>query len=222
MIVRKAGVWAVATALVLCATVPRPLLGQVPVLLVPGWFDTERDLVTLRTRFLSAGWPADRIAAITFEEPTGSNRDHALELHDAIEALSARANSEQVDIVAHSMGGLAARWYILTHPGHGVRRTVFLGSPHAGTQAAYLAWGGGRAEMMPGSPFLDSLNAAQPVPEGVEAMTIRTPVDSRIIPGQSATLPGVPNHEVCCPTHAGLVRNSNVFNLIREFLEAQR
>ena len=199
--------------------VPGPAAAQVPVLLVPGWFDTERDMAALKIRLLGAGWPSDRVASVTFEDPAGSSIDHAIEILHALEDLRTRTGADEVDIIAHSMGGLATRWYIMTHPEHGLRRTVFLGSPHRGTLVAHLAWGGGRSEMMPGSPFLDSLNAAQPAPAGVEAITIRTPVDTRIVPGESATLPGVPNYQLCCPTHAGLLRDDEVFDLVLTFLE---
>ncbi len=59
------------------------------------------------------------------------------------------ANPEAtVDIVAHSMGGLASRWY-LTHrelwpkdtngnPRHGVRKFITLGTPHLGTDVHLL------------------------------------------------------------------------------------
>ena len=203
----------------LMVTTPVPAIGQVPVLLVPGWFDTERDLAALRIRLLGAGWSGDRVQSVTFEEPTGSNRDHALEIEVAVRELRARTGADEVDVIAHSMGGLATRWYILTRPDHGIRRTVFLGSPHRGTLSAHLAWGGGRDEMMPDSPFLDTLNTQQPVPLGVRAMTIRTIVDTHIVPGESATLPGVPNHQLCCPTHAGLLRDEEVFHLLLNFLE---
>lgn len=192
----------------------------VPVLLVPGWFDTSRDLAALRIRFLGAGWPGDHVATLTFEDPTGSNRDHALELAAAITRLREDSGAEQIDIVAHSMGGLATRWYILRHDNQSVRRVAFIGSPHRGTLSAHLAFGGGRTEMMPDSPFLDTLNTAQPVPPGVEAITIRTRVDTHIVPGESATLPGIPDHPLCCPTHAGLMRNQDVFEIVLVFLEA--
>ena len=117
------------------------------------------------------------------------------------------------------MGGLATRWYILRNPEHGIRRSVFLGSPHRGTLSAHLAWGAGRDEMIPDSPFLDSLNTGQPTPLGVDAITIRTIVDTHILPGESATLPGLMNHELCCPTHAGLLRDEEVFALILPFLK---
>lgn len=193
--------------------------GDVPVLLVPGWLDTGRDLAALRIRLLGAGWPAEYVETITFEEPTGSNRDHAEELGAAIDALLERSGARQVDIVAHSMGGLATRWYLRSRGDAPVRRVVFLASPHRGTLSAHLAWGGGRQEMMPDSPFLDTLNAEAPRPAGVEAMTIRTVVDTHIVPGESATLPGIVDHELCCPTHAGLLRDEEAFRLILEFLD---
>ena len=181
--------------------------------------DTERDLAALRIRLLGAGWANDRVKAITFGEPTGSNRDHAREIEAAVEELRARTGADQVDVVAHSMGGLATRWYILRNPQHGIRRSVFLGSPHRGTLSAHLAWGAGRDEMIPDSPFLDSLNTGQPTPLEVDAITIRTIVDTHILPGESATLPGLMNHELCCPTHAGLLRDEEVFALILAFLK---
>ena len=74
--------------------------------------------------------------------------------------------------------------------------------------------------MMPESPFLDTLNAAQPAPSGVEAITVRTLIDTHVVPGQSATLPDVPDYALCCPTHAGLLRDPDVFEIVRSFLES--
>ncbi|MDH3271100.1 MAG: alpha/beta fold hydrolase [Gemmatimonadota bacterium] len=195
------------------------LAGDVPVLVVPGWLDTARDLAAMRIRFLGAGWASEAVQTLTFEEPTGSNRDHAVELAVAIDTLRARTGADRIDIVAHSMGGLATRWYLRGFPGAPVRKVVFIASPHRGTLSAHLAWGGGREEMMPGSPFLDTLNAAQPGPVGVDAITIRTLIDTHIVPGESATLPDVPDFEVCCPTHAGLMRDDEVFQIVLDFLE---
>jgi pimeloyl-ACP methyl ester carboxylesterase len=199
------------------ALVP-PRNSSVPIVLVPGWFDTGRDMATLRIRLIGAGWAPERVLALTFRSPTGGNRAHAQELGAAIEALRETTGADQVDIVAHSMGGLATRWYLARTPDAPVRRVAFIASPHRGTYAAYLAWGEGRADMVPGSPFLDSLNARPAVPAGIEAITVRTPVDTHILPGESARLPSVPDFEVCCPTHAGLLRDLEVFQIVRRFL----
>lgn len=194
---------------------------EVPVLLVPGWLDTARDLAAMRIRLMGAGWSGEHVETITFDDPTGSNRAHADELAEAVDSMVAWTGAGAVDIVAHSMGGLATRWYLETHPDAPVRKVVFIGSPHRGTLAAHLAWGEGRDEMVPESPFLDSLNARAPAPEGVDAITIRTLVDTHIVPGESATLPGVPDYEICCPTHPGLIRDDEVFRIVLDFLEGR-
>jgi len=213
--------WAAVAVLLAARAAPAqdvPPTGQVPVLLVPGWFDTARELAPLRIRLVSSGWPQDHVLAITFADPTGSNVQHAREIAGAVDSLLARTGATRVDIVAHSMGGLATREY-LDGPGRGrVRRVVLLATPNEGTYTAYLAFGGGRDEMLPGSAFLDSLNAVPAVPPGVQMMTLRTPLDAHVIPPESARLPGVEDVEVCCPTHEGLLRDLEVFRIVRRFL----
>lgn len=197
----------------------------VPVLLVPGWGDDALHLAGLRTRFIEAGWPPGRVVAMGFRNPVGSNRSHAGEVASELRSLREVTGVEEVDVVAHSMGGLAVRYHLSSSGGEGVRRVVFLGTPHRGTIAAHLAWGDGSEEMVPGSAFLDSLNAGPPVPERVAALAVETPLDLRIVPGESARLPPsdhVRNLEVCCPTHVGLLDHPDVFEAIVEFLSEGR
>lgn len=211
----------IAAALV--ATAPRgpgtvAPSGGVPVLLVPGWLDTDRDMAALRIRLLGAGWGDDEVLAVSFRDPTGGNRAHALEIDSAARELLGRTGADELDVVAHSMGGLAVRWYLRYGDPVPVRRAVFIATPHGGTYSAYLAWGRGSEEMEPESAFLDSLNAGPALPEGLQALTVRTPIDTHVVPGESATLAGVPDLSVCCPTHAGLLRDAKVFEIVRRFL----
>lgn len=194
-----------------------PVSPPVPVLVVPGWYNTAEALAGLRVRLHAAGWPVERIAAVTFRDPTGSNLDHAREIATAVALLKERTGAKKVDIIAHSMGGLATRVYLREHPGE-VRRVAFLATPHHGTVVAYLAFGAGREEMIPGSPFLDSLNAGPPVPPGVRALTVRALLETHVLPPSSATLPGVPDVVVCCATHEGIKRDLEAFEAVRDFL----
>lgn len=197
------------------ATSQRP-----PVLLVPGWADEADQFGLMRSRFVAAGWPEGSVVALSFADPVGSNRDHARTLAEAITDLRASTGAEHVDVVAHSMGGLALRHYLLQVGGDEVRRVVFMATPHRGTYAAYVAWGEGGREMSPGSDFLLELNEPfLPLPLGVEGITIRTPVDLHILPPESATLPPLPDIEICCPTHAGLLDDEETFEAVRSFLE---
>lgn len=193
----------------------------VPVVLVPGWSDGPHELLPLQRRFLEAGWPGERISVLVFRDPAGSNVAHARALAGRVDALREATGAGEVDVVAHSMGGLAVRHYLHFMGGAGgVRRVAFLATPHRGTWAAHLAWGEGGDEMEPGSPFLAALNRGEPLPDGVEAVTVRTPVDLRVLPPSSATLPDVRDVEVCCPTHAGLVDDDGAFAVVRRFLSA--
>jgi triacylglycerol lipase len=193
----------------------------VPVLVVPGWGDTAPDVEPIRQRLIEAGWPESRVSTLSFRDPVGSNAAHAQEIGTAIRVLQGLTGAERVDVVAHSMGGLAVRQYLVTKEGPpSVRRVAFLGTPHRGTVAAVLAWGDGGREMVPGSDFLMSLRHEGGVPEGIEALALRTPMDLRVIPASSARLRGerVTNVEVCCPTHTQLVDDADTFDVILRFL----
>ena len=130
-----------------------------------------------------------------------------------------RVTLESVDVVAHSMGGLAVRYYLRNRGvvTGDVRRVVFLATPHFGTYSSLVAWGEGAREMVPGSDFLLTLMEGRPVPHGVDALTIRTPLDLHILPPESAVIPGVPDMVVCCPTHTGLLDDPEVFRRIEAF-----
>lgn len=217
-----------AAAAALSAAVPWPAMAQsdapsflddrVPVLLVPGWMASDRTMGPLRELFLEAGWPPHWVASFTFQDRVGSNRDHAVEIDAAVEGLRERTGARRVDVVAHSMGGLATRLYLQNGGGERVRRVIFVATPHHGTLVANLAWGEGGEEMRPGSLFLLELGELRGVPRGVEALTLRTPVDFHVLPPTSATLAGVPDVEICCPGHEGILNHPDAFQVMRAFL----
>jgi hypothetical protein len=118
------------------------------------------------------------------------------------------------------MGGLAVRHYL--HFGDGarhVRRVVFTGTPHLGTWVAWLAWGLGARDMRPNSQFLRMLNELPPLPDGVEALCITTPTETRVLPQRSARLAGVRCRRVWCASHARMLRSRRVFGAVRAFLQ---
>lgn len=73
-----------------------------------------------------------------------SNVLTALELKEKIAEVKAITESDKVDLVTHSMGGLVARQYIET-PGYDndVDQLIFIATPHHGAPKAYLMWEGG-------------------------------------------------------------------------------
>jgi pimeloyl-ACP methyl ester carboxylesterase len=196
----------------------------VHVLILPGWKDRARVLRRLERGLVQNGWPEDRVRICEFEDPFGSNLDHARELRAAITELRRSTGAVSVDVVAHSMGGLALRYYLVKEHDDKqepspVRRSVFLGTPHFGTWVAYLAWGRGAHEMRPGSEFLRKL-AAQSSPSTLHACCVRTRIDWHIMPGSSAILPGARCHVLSNVTHRGMLRSRKVLQIIvRHFLD---
>jgi len=190
-----------------------------PVVLIPGWGDVGARMRPLADRLEAEGWDAEAVHVLDFVNPIGSNVDHAEELSAVVDALLERNSwATEVDIVAHSMGGLASRWYI-QHGGEArVRRLITLGSPHRGTVASVVAPGPGGTEMQPGSPFLTQLDSV--LPAGVEGLTIRSEIETHIIPNESATLPGVADTILCCNMHWTLPSDGAVMEIILDFLSA--
>lgn len=174
-------------------------------------------LVHCRDFLIRSGWPSSHIQCLGFRDRYGSNLAHAEEIADAIASLRYRVHAESVDVVAHSMGGLALRWLLGTEPGTPVNTAIFAGTPHAGTWAAWLAWGGGGAEMRPGSRFLRQL-ASQRLPVSLRAHSLRTPIDTRVFPSASAWLEGTQCHVVRAPTHQRMLRHGPTLHLIRDLL----
>jgi len=190
-----------------------------PVLLVPGWLGRAQDLGPLKERLVRDGWREEEVFPLEFLDPVGSSLDHAQELKEAVQRILSETGASELDVVAHSMGGLAV-WVLLQEEGAvlPIRRVVFLATPFQGTVTAYLAWGDGGPEMIPGSPFLEDLQQGGWPQRWVHALAIRTPLDLTVVPSYQATLQEAADRVICCPTHQGLLDHEETYLVIREFL----
>jgi triacylglycerol lipase len=176
-------------------------------------------MIAMKERFVRDGWEEEDVVPLEFADPGGSSLGHAHELALAIQTLLAKTGAEEVDVVAHSMGGLAV-WALLQEKGSHppINRVVFLATPFQGTVTAYLAWGEGGPEMIPGSEFLRGLQKGGWPQNWVNALAIRTPLDLTVVPGYGATLLGAGDEVICCPTHQGLLDHEETYLAIRDFL----
>lgn len=196
---------------------PAPADPRRPVLLVPGWADEGDRLAPLAHRLRTTGWDGTAVLTVTFVDLFGSNVDHAEEIRAAVDSLlRLNPDADEVDIVAHSMGGLATRWYLQTGGADRVRRFVSLATPHRGTLTSLVAWGRGGVEMKPESDFLAQLDSV--LPPGVEGFTVRSELETHIIPPENATLPGVPDTLLCCTMHWTLPSDDTAIEVIVDFL----
>lgn len=156
---------------------------------------------------------------LEFADPVGSSLDHAAELELAIQEALQETGAREVDIVAHSMGGLAV-WVLLQQKGAllPINRVAFLATPFQGTVTAYLAWGDGGPEMVPGSEFLTRLQEGGLPQRWVNTLAIRTPLDLTVVPGYGVTPLAIGDEVICCPTHQGLLDHEETYLLVRGFL----
>jgi pimeloyl-ACP methyl ester carboxylesterase len=97
-----------------------------------------------------------KVYPITFtNDRCGSTEQHANELKNIIDNILSQTGSKQVNIVAHSKGGLDARWYIANNNIDKVANLIMIGTPNAGSPAAW--WDisgcpfGSDSDLFPGS-----------------------------------------------------------------------
>jgi pimeloyl-ACP methyl ester carboxylesterase len=104
-----------------------------------------------------------------------------------VDHLLAETGAGQVDLVVHSMGGLAGRYYMLRLGGsERVRRFVTIATPHHGTHMAWLPFFGQSVkDLRPDSPLIREL-AEAPLPLHIKTLTIRAGWDQIVWPREHA------------------------------------
>jgi triacylglycerol lipase len=157
---------------------------NVPILLIHGYLCNRGAWWWIRHRLRASGFA---VATVNLEPPLGSIDDFADQLHARIESLRAETGAEQVALVGHSMGGLAARAYLRRHGLGRVAKLVTLASPHHGTWLARHAPGRNARQIEPDSAWIRALPPAGP---GLPTLTVWSPTDNFVAPQDSSRLTG--------------------------------
>jgi triacylglycerol lipase len=165
-----------------------------PVLLIHGYGCNSGYWHSLSKRLLDAGISHH---AVDLEPVFGSIDDYAPAIAAAVEHLRRTAGSEQVVIVAHSMGGLAARAYLRAHGAPRIAKVITLGSPHRGTGLANFARGENSLQMRwngeTPSDWLKALEASETPAVRSLFVSLYSHHDNIISPQISSHLPGAVN-----------------------------
>jgi triacylglycerol esterase/lipase EstA (alpha/beta hydrolase family) len=145
----------------------------------------------------------------------------AQEVDQILATCPREATHGRVDIVAHSAGGLAARYYVKFLGGdRRVHALVTLGTPHHGTVTSMLMPVATVArQTLPGSDFLQELNEGDEVVKGVKYTSIYSPTDGVVVPPASAVLEGAANVKLRGLTHWGFLWRPKVYKAIREAID---
>lgn len=218
----------------MAGTEPVQAAGSTPVLIVGGLTEPQASLNTLQGRLEAAGF-----TVFTMQLPGAipGTQDIAL----SAQAVAAKAQqvltqtgAAKLDVVGHSEGGLALRFYIKNLGGAAqVARYVSLATPQHGTQLANIIGAfpivgqlAGQlctacAQMAVGSAFLAALNSPTDVPAGPSFTALGTRFDEAVIPAPQASFlqNGGTNASVqqFCPNdvvfHIGMLFNAPVAGL---------
>lgn len=187
-----------------------------PVILLHGWGLNCGSLWMLQRRLLYDGWSP--VCCVNYHTFRADVEWAAHRLRSMIEPIAASGSDRHpLTLIGHGLGGLVLRYYVRRYPSPTIRRIVTLGTPHSGTLVARLL---GRAAegLVPGSPLLSKLNAADRVPQQFDVIAIHSTFDALILPPQNAQYPGAFNIQVSDVGHHALLFSSKVYRLLAENL----
>jgi pimeloyl-ACP methyl ester carboxylesterase len=184
-----------------------PDAATTPVLLVHGLIDNRSVFTRLRHHLRRRGFR--RVLPVELPLRTPTVEDGARLLADAVAA--AVGEDDHVHVVAHSLGGLVARYYVQRMGGAArVATLITLATPHGGTRLAELVPRSLPypllAQLRPGSPLLTEL--AGPAPGcRTRIVAVAGALDTVVRPAQAAlrhpdldavslTVPGLGHHSL--------------------------
>jgi len=192
---------------------------RVPVVLVHGYFANRGYFQPLVKRLESAG--IGPIFVPNFRAWLAPIATFEAELHAEIERIAAGTGQARVVLVAHSMGGLAARGYVARHGVARVARLVTIASPHHGTAIARFGVGANAREMEEGSRFIAGLESAEADPRcRPPAASIYSPHDNMVMPQWTSRLPWARNIALPGLGHIAIARSPRLFEALLRELEA--
>jgi pimeloyl-ACP methyl ester carboxylesterase len=195
-------------AIIICAAIvstagpatAAPVSGPNPVLVIGGFDADQPKLETLRAWLDSRGYRAYSLVLPGDPSATAPIADSAQAVADKVADIRRQTGAQRVDLVGHSMGGLAQRHYVKFLGGREqVGTYVDYGTPEQGELLGLLcsALYPGCRDMTPGSAFLDNLNAEPAIPPGLPAYHLFTESGG----GEKNPLPGATNRSLqsFCP-----------------------
>jgi triacylglycerol lipase len=132
-----------------------------PVLLVHGMVDNRSIFTLLRRSLRRCGF--GHVRTVNYSVFTSDVRAAAFAFGQAVEQLCTETGYERVHVVAHSLGGVVARYHVQRQGGDArVHTLVTLGAPHGGTTAARLLPLRLCRQLRPGSDLIAELAAPAP------------------------------------------------------------
>ncbi len=132
----------------------------------------------------------------------------------------------QLDIVAHSMGGLVTRLLLEDEAfASRIATVITLGTPHSGSYMARLGGTSPTTQLRPDSPMLARLKAQLPWGQHAELprlVALWSDTDMIVMPGEGGQLEGAENIEMPDYTHFSYFLDPKCWRLVHEVLLGER
>lgn len=209
--------------------------GRPTIILVSGFAATRRSVSVMRKRLRKDGF---NVVVVALDWQTLSDSVRGLyRLSEQLSSVAIRLRKEKhisrskIFIVAHSAGGLVARYYIQMLGGwHYCDRLITLGTPHKGTWVAGLGLFTHLIlkfaclfHMLPASRFIKRINATA-LPEGFRFVSISSTGDllcyrkAAELPDSLKGLGEVETLEVSNLSHSGFLMSKRFYQVLRRYL----
>jgi len=202
---------------------PLPDDGRRPVVFVHGLGGGPGNFLPMRLYFKLMG--RGRTYAAAFPGAT-TLADMAARLAGFLEEVvtaNALPHDAQVDVVAHSMGGLAVRLALEDEKTRArVATLVTMATPHAGSHLARYGATPSSLDLRPGSDVLARLARQLPwrgPPEQPRLVALWSAADVILLPARSAAVDGAENVELPGFTHYGYLIHPSGWRRVLEALE---
>jgi predicted alpha/beta hydrolase family esterase len=196
---------------------PPAACDRLPTILVHGYMSNRGYFAPLVRRLEADG--LSQVHTPNFRVLFASIEHFAGELHREVERIATGCGRPRVNLVCHSMGGLAARQYLREHGPGRVAKLVTIASPHHGTMLAAMGLGLNARQMHRGSTFLAALAATEAAhPPAVDATSIYSPHDNLVSPQDTSRLPWARNVAIPGMGHVAILGCDRTFALVLEEL----
>jgi len=190
-----------------------------PILLIHGIDDTSARMRKMRTALIAQGFNPVHAMDIIPSNGSISLKAMGVQVLNAVQSLLINHNASKLDIVAYSMGAIAARYFLQRLGGKTiVRRYISLAGPHHGSYLAYLRYNLGGRQLRPGSALLSEMNTEKDPWGDVQVFSFRTWMDLSVIPSKSSILPEVTNQTFTVWLHPCMVSDKRVIEAVVQTL----
>jgi len=185
-----------------------------PVILIHGYGHNRACFMPLELYLRAVGF--DRIFPFTYSNPQNVEQV-AQSLQDFVEEVrqSCSSGRQTVDLVAHSLGGLAARVYLQELGGaRHVDQCLTLGTPHYGTYSSYWTPTAVGRQMRPESEFMSRFNDPAKRAGGVRFYSLWAEQDLMVLPRENAIYREGDDQPIPDSGHLGIVLHPRALRLI--------